>query len=366
MEMNLACRRLVAFPLAFRMMSLSRLAAICALAGLPHVSMAAQKMCVFDFLGTSGDAYGMSRDYAVAMQRHGVDIELKAYTNESIATEDFRAGVCDAFIATAFRTRQFNPVAASIDSLGATTILRKGTIDMPATYEVLRKLIQTYSTPSPLVTKLMVQGEYEVGGILPIGAVYPFLNDRRLSSIEALAGKRIAAFDYDKAQAVMIQRIGAQPVSADVSNLHTKFNNGLVDMVAVPTLAYKPLELQKGLGTKGGVSRFPIMIATYQLVFKHSKFPDGYGEWSRTYWMGQFDRVLQLIKTGDSSIPPAAWIDISPEDAYKYTLILREARLALAQQGLYDKRGLKVLKRVRCHVNPGDSECTTKSEEEWK
>lgn len=329
-------------------------------------AQAGQKFCVFDFLGTSGDAYGMSKDYALAMQRYGVDVELKAYTSEAVATEDFRTGNCDAFIATAFRTRQFNGVAASIDSFGATTIVRHGAIDMSASYEVLRKLIQTYSTPSPLVSRLMVQGDYEVGGIMPIGPAYPFVNDRRINSVEALAGKRIAAFDYDKAQAVMIQRIGAQPVSADVTNVHTKFNNGLVDMIALPTLAYKPLELHKGLGTKGGVGRFPIMIASYQMVFKRGRFPEGFGEWSRAYWLGQFDRMLQLIRTGDASIPPAQWIEINAEDAYKYTLMLREARIALAQQGLYDKRGLKVIKRIRCHVNPSDPECTTKSEEEWK
>lgn len=329
-------------------------------------ALATQKLCVFDFLGASGDAYGMSKDYAIAMQRYGVDFELKAYTSEAVATEDFRTGNCDAFIATAFRTRQFNAVAAAIDSMGATTIVRNGVVDMPGTYEVLRKLIQTYSTPSPLVTKMMVQGDYEVGGILPIGPAYLFVNDRHINSVEAMAGKRIAAFDYDKAQGVMIQRIGAQPVSSDVTNLHTKFNNGVVDIIAVPTLAYKPLELQKGLGTKGAVVRFPLMVVTYQIVFKRSKLPDGFGNASRAYWLSQFDRVMQLIKKGDASIPPSQWMDVSAQDAYKYTLMLRDARIALVEQGLYDKRGLKVIKRMRCHVNPADPECVTKSEEEWK
>ena len=59
------------------------------------------------------------------------------------------------------------PVAASSDTLGATTIIRNGMIDMSGTYEVLRKLIQTYSTPSPKVTQLMTNGDYEVGGIFP-------------------------------------------------------------------------------------------------------------------------------------------------------------------------------------------------------
>jgi hypothetical protein len=327
-------------------------------------AQAAQKVCVYDLLGASGDLFNMAKDYAVAMQKHGVSIELKGYTDERVATEDFRTGQCDAVIATAFRTRQFNSVAGAIDTLGSTTIVRDGKIDIQASYEVVRKLIQTYS--SPAAGKLMVEGNYEIGGITPLGAAYPVVNDRKLNTVEALAGKRIASFDYDKAQAVMIQRIGAQPISADITNFSTKFNNGSVDMIAAPTLAYKPLELYKGIGKNGGIARFPILILTYQVVLNKPKFPEGFGEKSREYWSTQFDRSLQLIKQSDASIPPATWIELSPENSYKYTLMLRESRIDIAQKGLYDKRGLKVIKKIRCNVNPGDPECTTKSEEDWK
>ena len=33
---------------------------------------------------------------------------------------------------------------------------------------------------------------------------------------------------------------------------HQKFNTGEVDVVAAPAYAYKPLEIEKGLGSKGG------------------------------------------------------------------------------------------------------------------
>lgn len=339
-------------------------ASLAALVSCP--ATAGQKFCVFDFLGSSGDLYSMARDYALAMQREGVDLDLKGFNNEARATEAFKAGDCDALMATAFRTRQFNSVAASIDSLGSTTILRHGRVDMPATYEVLRKLIQTYAAPSPKVTALMTQGNYEVGGITAAGAAYPFVNDRKLNSVASLSGKRIVAFDYDKAQAAMIQRIGGVPVTGDISNFHTKFNTGQVDMMAAPSMAYRPLELHKGLGSKGAVVRFPLMVVSYQMVFDRTKFPQGFGEASRTYWLSQYDRVLQVIRTADTTIPPLDWMDVEPEDAVKYTLLLRESRIQMAQQGLYDKRGLKVIKRIRCNVNPADPECATKSEEEWK
>lgn len=329
-----------------------------------NAAHADQKLCVYDMLGATGDLFNMTKDYVVAMQRNGVTMELKGYTDERVATEDFRTGQCDAVIATAFRIRQFNAVSGSIDTLGATTIVRNGKIDIPASYDVVRKLIQTYA--SPAATKLMTEGNHEVGGIIPLGAAYPIVSDRKVNTIEALAGKRIAAFDHDKAQAVMIQRIGAQPVSADITNFSTKFNNGSVDMIAAPTMAYKPLELAKGIGKNGAITRFPIMILTYQMALNRTKFPDGFGVKSREYWSSQFDRAMQLIKQADASIPPATWMDLSAENSYKYTLMLRESRIDIAQKGLYDKRGLKVIKKIRCNVNPGDPECATKSEEDWK
>ncbi len=338
--------------------------ATCAVALTVMPAQAAQKICVFDFLGTSGDAYNLARDHALAMQRLGVQLELKGYVDEGQALQAYQSGQCDGLLATGFRTRQFNAVAASTDSLGATTIVRKGNVDMAGTYDVLRKLINTYASPSPQVAKLMVQGEHEVAGQVPAGAAYPFLVDRRINSVEALSGKRIIALSYDPAQAAMIQRIKGIPVPATISDFHLKFNAGQVDMLAAPTLAYLPLELHKGLGSKGAITRFPLLIVTYQMIIRHAKFPPGFGQESRAFWSAQFDRTMQLIRRADASIPPHVWMDLDPQDNVRYTQLLRDARIQLAQQGLYDKRGLKVLKRIRCHVNPGDSECETKLEEE--
>ncbi len=349
------------------MKSGKKLSAVCAVA-LSTMGMApqasAQRICVYDILGAAGDLFNMAKDYQVAMQRHGVNLELKGFTDERVASDEYRTGQCAGLIATGFRTRQVNEVAGSIDTLGSTTIVRDGKIDINASYDVVRKVIQTFSLPA--ATTRMVNGQHEVGGSMPLGAAYPVVNDRKINTVEALAGKRIASFDYDKAQAVMIQRIGAQPVSADITNFATKFNNGSVDFIAAPTLAYRPLELHKGIGTKGAMVRFPIMILTYQVILNNTKFPAEFGLKSRQYWSGQFDRALQLIKQADASIPPGVWMDLSTENAYKYTLMLRESRVDIAKQGLYDKQGLRIIKRVRCNVNPADPECATKSEEDWK
>lgn len=334
--------------------------ATAALMGLAGPVAAKNLICVWDVAGKTGDVYNAAIDYTVAMQKNGVEIELKSYVDERVAVEDYRAGQCDGVMATAFRLKPFNATSTSLDSIGSATIVRNNKIDLPASYEVVRKVIQAYASPGG--AKMMVEGNHEVGGIFPLGAAYPIVRDRKINSVEALSGKKIAAFDYDKAQGVMIQRIGAQPVSVDVTNVGPRFNNGFVDMIVLPAVAYKPLELYKGIGKTGGIGRFPIMIPTVQLMLNRTKFPDGFGEKSRTYWLGQFDHALNLIKKAEAGIPAATWDELPPENIPKYVLMLREARIAIGKQGLYDKQGLNIIKRARCSVNGGDAECATKNE----
>lgn len=344
----------------FSSISLAAAAVLGGTLGVVSAAQAKSLMCVWDVAGKTGDVYASATDYVVAMQKNGADMELKSYVDERVAIEDFRAGQCDGVIATAFRIRPFNALAGSIDSIGSTTVIKNGKVDLDASYEVVRKVIQVFADPK--AGKLMVEGNYEIGGIFPLGAAYPIVRDRKINSVEALSGKKIAAFDYDKAQGSMIQRIGAQPVSVDITNIGTKFNNGIVDMVTLPAVAYKPLELYKGIGKTGGIGRFPIMIPTVQVLLNKTKFPDGFGEKSRQYWLSQFDRAMNIIQTAEKGIPAGTWDDLPPENVPKYVLMLREARIDIAKQGMYNKQGLNIIKRARCSINPTDAECATKTE----
>jgi hypothetical protein len=322
------------------------------------------RLCVFDLLGTSGDMYNATKDYVLAMQSAtGITLTARAYTDERIAMEDFRTGQCEALLATTFRTRAFNPVTATTDAFGATLILRQGKVDMAAGHQVMRLASQTFNTPG--ATTLVVQGKYEMAGLIDVGAVYGLVNDRRINSPEAMAGKRMLAFDHDKAQAHLIQKAGAQAVSADITNFATKFNNGMADMAATPAVAFRPLELHKGVGSKGAISRFPFMIMSYQLIIDRSKLPTGFGDASRRYWFEHFDEVLNVVRKAEADIPAALWMDLPAEQLPRYAQYMREARVELAEQGLYDKQGLKLLKRIRCKVEPSDADCATASEINW-
>ena len=49
----------------------------------------------------------------------GVDFRLRAYTDEKIAIDDFKAQQCDAVLMTGARARPFNKFAATIEAIGA-------------------------------------------------------------------------------------------------------------------------------------------------------------------------------------------------------------------------------------------------------
>lgn len=305
---------------------------------------AANKICVFDILGAQGDAFGLMKDYALAATKMGATVELKAYTDERTAAEDFKADQCDAVMLTGLRGRQFNKFTGSLDSIGS----------IPS-YAVMEKAISTLANPA--LAGKMVEGKFEVAGVAPAGAAYLFVKSRSINHVDKLAGKKIAIFDYDKAQAKMVQKIGAQPVSSDISNFGAKFNNGAVDIIAAPAMAYRPLELYKGLGKDGAMVRFPIAQLTFQLFINKDKFPAGFGQASRKYWDSQYGRSMRLITKAEGAVPAATWLDLPAGDKEGYVVLLRDARISLTKDGIYDQLMMKMLKKIRCSIESGNAEC---------
>jgi len=323
-------------------------------------AMADLRVCVFDPLGKSGDVHRALEDYRIAMAKVGFDLEIKTYVDESVAVEDFRAGQCEAVMATALRTRQFNATAASLDSVGASSIMRNGKIDMDASYDVVRRFIGLLA--SPKAASMMAVGQYEIAGMIPLGAAYSFVNDRQISTLQAAAGKRVAAFDYDKSQAELIQRVGARPVAVNITNFATMFNNNNVDVLVAPALIYKPFELYKGLGTKGGVSRFPLTILTYQMVTRKEKFPKDFGQASREYFFKNIDQAMAIARKAEKDIPEKLWFDPTSAEVDQYITMMRQGRVLMANKGIYDKQGLKLIKKIRCQIEPSLAECSERTE----
>lgn len=315
-----------------------------ALAELPQ-----RVLCVFDPLGAQGGLFGMAKDYRTQALDWGVDLQLRAYSDEKIASDDFKAGQCDAVVLTGARARPFNRFTATVEAIGA----------VPSE-QVMQQLVQLVS--SPKAAKYMVEGRYEVMGILPAGPIYLFVRDRQLDSVEALSGKRIATIDYDQPSKRLVNHVGASVVPANSANFSGMFNNGNVDAAYAPALAYKPLELYKGLGDKGGIIRFNLAYLDFQLVAHKERFPAGFGDQSRRSLAAQFERVARTIAADTAAIDEHYWIDLSAEAEQEYQTMLRQIRMQLRDEGVYHASMLTLMRKLRCRQQPAAAECVDKLE----
>jgi hypothetical protein len=303
-----------------------------------------RSFCIFDPIGEKGPAYQGMLDYKAAALAWGVMLDLTVHTNEAVALADFKAGHCDAVGLTGTRIRPFNKFTATIEAVGA--------ID---DYDQMRKLVGMLANPK--ASKYMIEGDYEVAGIMPAGAVFVFVRDKAINSVEAAAGKRLATIDYDVASVKVVKHIGATMVPVSIATFAPRFNNGFVDLAYAPAIAYEPFEMYKGLGDKGGILRFNLAQMNGQLILRKDRFPDQFGQKSREYAYSNFTKALQHIVEAEKNIPKKYWVDLPAEKHAVYKEMLRQVRIELRDEGIYDPRMLKILFKLRCRSNPGHYEC---------
>ncbi|TNC92978.1 MAG: hypothetical protein CSH36_01765 [Thalassolituus sp.] len=303
-----------------------------------------RNVCIYDPLGSSGPMFGLMKDYREFALVEGYNMKLHAYTDEKIASDDFKAEQCDAVVMTGARARPFSKFASTIEAIGAVP-----------NDDVMRDVVMTISAPG--AAKYMKTERYEVGGVIPAGAVYLFVNDRSIDTVEELSGKRIATLDYDQPSIKMVNHVGAAVVPSNSANFSGKFNNGSVDVAYAPAIAYKPLEMYKGLGEKGGIMRYNLAYLDFQLVMHRESFGEEFGQKSRQFVSTLFDRAVKSIKHHTDEIEAHYWMDLPDEDVKKYNEMLRQVRITLRDEGVYDGTMLRLLKKLRCKSDPAAAEC---------
>ncbi|CAB1206369.1 putative solute-binding protein [Acinetobacter bouvetii] len=314
---------------------------------------AKQNICVFDLLGKAGESYKFIEEWALASKNWGAEVNLLAYQDEAKVEKDFKAGVCDAFYMTSMRARAYNKFAGSIDALGGvpSNHIAQKAISYVLDKRNKKRLISTIGNE-----------KYEVAGIGQIGTAYLFVRDKSINTIEKAKGKKFAILHYDQAQRIIVQRIGAEPVMADISNFVKKFNNGEVDMIAAPAYAFKPLEIYKGLGTTGTMINFPVVNVTADLIIRPDQFPEGFADQSRNWFVRQLPKSFAMVQRLEAGIPAKYKMNLSKEDHEKYQKLLRDGRIDLTKQGIYEQTMMTVLKKARCTVERTNFECSLSGE----
>lgn len=310
---------------------------------------AKQQVCVFDLLGKAGESYKFLEEWALVSKKWGAQVQLISFQDEDLADKAFQNDKCDAVYMTSMRARTYNKFAGSIDALGG----------VPSN-KIAQKAVEYVLDPrnTKRMTTTLQGDSYEVAGIGLIGSAYIFVKDRSLNTIEKAQGKKFAILHYDRAQRVMVERVGAVPVMSDISNFIKKFNTGEVDVVAAPAYAYKPLEIEKGLGSKGAMLNFPVVNVTADLIVRPERFPAQFGEQSRQWFLQKIPQSFAMVQRLEAAIPSKIKMQLSKEDKEKYQRLLREGRIDLTKQGVYDPGMMRVLKKARCTVERTNFECS--------
>jgi len=305
-----------------------------------------RSFCVFDPVGANGPLFAIAKTFEPVALKHGIKFNLRAYTDEKVAAEDFKAGQCDGVLLTGTRAREFNKFTGSLEAIGA----------VPGEEE-MRLLYNTLSQPK--ARSLMIDGAYEVAGVLPAGAIYLHTRDRGIDTVEKLQGKRIATLDYDAASVRMVRHVGASVVGANSANFAGKFNNGSVDLAYAPAVAYQPMELYKGVNPDGAVVKYALGYMNFQIVIHRERFPDEASSFIREQAMSKLDEAYQIIAKAESEIPSDVWLHLPQEKRAEYDKMLKQVRLSLTEDGIFDERAINLMKAIRCRVNGSRSECAS-------
>lgn len=305
--------------------------------------------CVWDPIGSNGPYANLMKEVKIKALSWGVELKISTYTNENVASNDFKAGQCDAVAITEISSRTYNSFTGTIGAVGA----------LPSSTE-LKTVLQVLAQPK--AATLMKSGDYEVAGILPVGAIYTFVNDRSINSIDKFHGRRMATFDIDPVQISVAQQVGASPVSSSLARFSGQFNNGSVDIAFAPATAYMPMELYKGVESGGGVIQRPLLQATLQVIIRHKRFPLHFGQQSRDAFAGMIDGAFELIEEVESDIPNKHWITMNENASATMDDLFRSSRITLRDKGIYNPKTLRLMRKVRCKYHPHHAECTEKTE----
>ena len=328
-------------PVRVRLKAISKLVGI---DQMPPGTALSRKICIWDIAGRNGPVFQAAMDQRAMAREYGINLEMIPFTNETVMVEELKAGHCDAALMSGFRARLFNKYTGTIDSIG-------GVPDD----QHMRTLLKVLAHPSQ--ADKMVQGEYVIMGMFSGGGVHIFVNDKRISSLAKAAGKKVAVLDYDQTQAEMVAGIGATPVPSDIVSAPNKFNNGVVDILAAPLVAYELLELYKGMEPDGGIVDYPIAQLSMQLVGRLDKFPNEIAQLVREASFEAYDRVRERVKIEEDRVPNRWWIDIPDNEKRVYESMMQDARNVLRQEGYYSGDMLDLQRRIRCKFDSSRGEC---------
>ena len=304
------------------------------------------KFCIWDPVGSNGPFLTFLKQTKLKAISWGIDLQLEAYTDEKVTFNDFKSGVCDAVFLTNLLARELVPFTGAFGAPGAISSI-----------DELKTLSATLN--SPKAKKIITNGKYEVSGLFPIGEIYTFVNDKSDVRIASISGKKVSVLNGDVASTRFAKVVGASPVHTSLATWGGQFNNGNVDVMFAPALAYNTFELYKGLGEKGGIIDFNILYAVMQMVVNTEKVPDGFASKMREHALSRFDELENTVKQAKSEIPEKYWVRLDGSSLKEYENLSKKIRLDLRDEKAFEPKAISLLWKIRCKFNPSHTDCAS-------
>jgi len=310
-----------------------------------------KKVCVYDPGGRSGFIFQFMEPWALQTSAWGAQATLMPYTDEATAVNDFAAGNCDAVAASGVRLQSYNKATYTLEAVG-------GVPD----YTLFNRMLNALQTKETYSWVFPSKG-YEVVGLYPLGAVYAFVNDKSINSVETLSGKKVATLEYDKTSMHVVKKLGGVVVPVDLSTLGPTFNNGGAQVTFLPATAYTPFELWRGLGDNGGVLKYPLLQVTLQIMIHPDRFPEGFADQSRAFVAAHWGDAKAAIDRAEGEIPAKYWMEPTASQKRGFDALFQRLRIELKDKvGAYDGRVLSMLKKGRCGSDKARAECADQLE----
>lgn len=330
-----------------RCFSIFLLLLVSAMANLAHANnLKTVKFCIWDPVGNNGPFISFLKETKLTAIKWGVDLQLDAYTDEKVAANDFQSGLCDAAFLTNILAKNFVPFSAAFGAPGGIRSL-----------EQLKTLSATLNNPK--AEKLITNGNYQVTGLFPIGEIYTFVRDRANVKISNISGKKVSILNADVASTKFAEIVGASPVHTTLATWSGQFNNGNIDVLFGPALAYNTFELYKGLGEAGGILDYNILYAVMEMVINTERVPEDFGQKMRQHALTRFDELEATVKQAESEIPQKYWVKIDESGESEYRELAKRIRLTLRDENAYDAKAITILWKIRCKFDPSATECAS-------
>lgn len=302
-----------------------------------------RKFCVWDILGKNGPVYATVADQQFRSLHYGLELTLEAYQDEAVLMDDLKSGLCDAGLISGARALELNRFTGSIEALGAVPSL----VHLQTIFTVLS---------NPKMAKRMTEGNYVVLGVASLGENYLYSQSQNLIALPQFKSKKIAVPSYDLSLQALVEQMKANLAPNTLLGAVDQYASGQTDAMLAPIIGYH-------IGGSGkvkagyGIVNAPLSQSTIQLIGRAERFPLGVAQLLREDFLLKTDNYVQRVEKERANIPSERWFYVSDEKKGELDAQLRELRLSLRDQGVYDAEMLKLAKKVRCRVTPEQSEC---------